>query len=202
MATRKPSTAVATQESTEATQLTVEQLADRDMERWSNQELRDIQDFESAMRTAVETYGTVDDATQELGNGFALLSKDDKKKLVGKPFLALYWTFNPGDYGGHFASMVAITNDNQRFIINDGSSGIYQDLLSYSQEHNGRQGGLLCPGGLRESTYDTCPGCGRPRNALQTECTNMLHNGSVCGNTEERRDKGSTFYLETSRQPS
>jgi len=205
MATRKPAQAASTSDdnavATTSDTLTVEKLADRTLEKWSNTELRELEDFEQAIRVATETYGGIDDVTRELGNGFALLSKEDKKKLVGQPFLALYWTFNPGDYGGHFASMAAMTPDGGRFILNDGGTGIYQDLLTYTQEHGGRQGGLMCSGGLRESTYDTCKGCGKPRNKLVAECTNNLSNGTVCGNTEEGRDKGTTYYIETSRQP-
>jgi hypothetical protein len=180
----------------------VERLAGRTMERWSNADLREIPDYETAMRVALETYGEVADATMELGNGFALLSKGDKAKLVGKPFLAMYWTFNESqEYGGHFASMAAVTADNQKFIVNDGSAGIFQDLLAFTQEHNGRQGALLCPGGLRESSYPTCPDCGKPRPQSMEECTRELSNGSPCGSTDTRRGVGQTFYLETSRQP-
>jgi hypothetical protein len=194
-------TAPAVRESSQVTDFTVEQLAERTMERWSNPELREINDYEMAMRAAIETYGEVADATKELGNGFALLSKDDKAKLVGTPFLLLYWTFQHGDYG-YFASAAAVTPDGMKFIMNDGSSGMFQDLLGFTQEHNGRQGGLLCPGGLRESTYPTCTGCSQPRSTVAKVCTNRLSNDTECGDESDERSSGTTYYLETSRQPS
>jgi hypothetical protein len=190
------------QTATPAEQFPVEMLAQRDMERWSNADLRAVTDYEAAMRAALETYGEVSDATKELGNGFALLTKGDKAALVGKPFLILYWTFNESqEYGGYFASMACVTPEGQKFIVNDGGAGIYEDLLSFSQEHQGRQGALLCPGGLRESSYPTCPDCGKPRPQSMNPCTRTLGNGTECGSTEDRRGAGQTFYLETSRQP-
>lgn len=181
----------------------VDMLAQRTMERWTSSELRELPDYETAMRAAIETYGEVSDATRELGNGFALLTKGDKAKLVGKPFLALFWTFHASEeYGGFFSSMSCVTNDSRKFIVNDGGSGIYEDLLSFTQEHQGRQGGLLCPGGLRESSYPTCPDCGKPRPRAMLECTRTYPNNSVCGSTSEERNAGQTFYLETSAQDS
>src|ERR1044072_7706806 len=97
--------------------------------------------------------------------------------------------------------MECVTPQGQKFIVNDGGSGIYEDLLSFSQEHQGRQGALLCPGGLRESTYPTCPDCGKPRSTAAEECTKTLSNGTPCGSTAKERGQGQTFYLEPSRQP-
>lgn len=189
-------------QSKQSKELTVAELADRDLERWSDRELRELTDYEQAIQAAIGVYGKADDVTEEIGNGFAVLSKDDKAKLVGKPFFALYWTFNAGDFGDYFVSAACITPEGMKFILNDGSSGIYQQLADYSTTHDGKQGALMCPGGLRSSTYPTCPGCQRPRPKQTVECTNLLHNGTVCGDTSEDRETGTTFYLETARQPS
>lgn len=184
-----------------AKQFTVKELSERDMERWDSSELRELTDFETALKKVQETYGPVVKASETLGNGFALLSNQDKAKLAGKPFLLLFWTFNPGDFGDYFVSCAAMTSDGQKFILNDGSSGIYTQLREFSIEHDGRQGGLLVEGGLRMSQYATCSSCDRPRNKMQAVCTNLLGNGSQCGDKSEERHSGETAYLETARQP-
>lgn len=181
--------------------ITVSDLAERSLERWDDAELRGLTDYEQAVKQAADLYGGIDDVSKEIGNGFAVLAKDDKARLVGKPFVALFWTFNAGDYGDYFATMFAISPDGAKFIINDGSSGVYAQLRDYSVTHDGRMGGLSVPAGLRASEYPTCKTCGKPRPKNIEVCTNLMNNGTDCNDKSDARDTGRTFYLDTAAQP-
>lgn len=76
---------------------------------------------------------------------------EDKSHLVGVPFVGLRWRFNKGD-AGEFVSMEVVTEDGRRLIVNDGSTGIYQQLLRLTTE-TGRTAGIACKKGLRRSDY-------------------------------------------------
>lgn len=160
-------------------------------ERPTDTELRGIGNLEDAMAFMAERYGAVEAITERLGNGFSILK--DKKPLVGVPFYILYTDLIDGEFG-EFATMAVITADTnqRRFIVNDGSTGIYQQVTELREQ---RAGGFFVPQGLRESTYATCPskegGCGRARDERKTECPH-------CGNDSTTRGTGSTYYLDTS----
>ncbi len=158
-------------------------------ERFKDSQLRDVTSFEDAMRLAREAYGEVHDITDELGNGFRLIQKDDKGKLTGIPFIILHTAFNDGDFG-EFASIALVTADNRKLILNDGSSGI-ADQLRGLVTATGRYGGWMVPGGLRESQYDTCKDCDRPRPQREDVCNH-------CGSDTTERHTGRTYYLDTS----
>jgi hypothetical protein len=150
-------------------------------------DLRGIGSYEDALALAEEINGNVIDIAEELGSGFALL--DDKNKLVGEEFVLIQWRFSSGDYG-MFVSAGLVTKTGKKYIINDGSSGIRDMLLEFSQSTK-RFGGMKVPRGLRESTYATCFECGVPMTTDEPECTK-------CGYVGEKRGKGQTFYLDTS----
>lgn len=125
---------------------------------YSTEDLRAVTSIEDALQLAAREHGGVVEASGEVGDGFTLLDKDEKMRLVGVPLLFLEWQFNPGDYGGNFVSARVFQFGEQggiagRFIINDGSTGIYETLREYT-ERTGRTGGLLVKRGLRASTYN------------------------------------------------
>jgi hypothetical protein len=116
--------------------------------------LRSIGDFDTAMRVATEAVGApAVSAADELGTGFELLGKDDKNRLVGVPFIAIQWAFQAGDYASEFVTMHVVTKDNARYIVNDGSTGIAQQLRDYT-DRTGRTGNMLVPKGLVRSDYE------------------------------------------------
>lgn len=125
---------------------------------FSDTELRGISSFEDAMRLAAEKYGDVIDAADEIGSGFIML--DNKDKLVGEPFVILSFAFPEGDFldedgnPGHFAVVRLVTKHGDRFVVTDGSHGIYQQLEDF-HIRSGRSGGLVVSGGLRKSEYKT-----------------------------------------------
>lgn len=93
-------------------------------------------------------------ADQVLGDGFAIL--DDKSKLVGIEMLILEWRLNTGNLGG-FVSMRAVGKADGggmlKYIVNDGSTGIYAQLKDFT-EKTGKTGGLYLKHGFRVSEYD------------------------------------------------
>lgn len=159
----------------------VPELANR--RQFTDDDMREIKTFEDAQRMAAEKFGEVLNYSEEFGTGFTLL--DDKDRIVGKDMFILEWQINKGTWG-EFASFAVITESNEKYIINDGSSGIYAQLAELSYSHN-KSGGLFITGGLRKSTYDTCLECGVPRPP-EIVCTR-------CGDTTDRRAEGTTYYL-------
>lgn len=160
-------------------------------ERFSNDQLRSIASLEDAMKLVAQSYGGVQSIEEfELGTGFKLLDDKDKGRLVDVPFVILHYQFNEGDFGKDFVSVTLITADaNQlRLILNDGGTGICDQLRDVAT--TGRYGGIMVPGGLRVSEYDTCVACGKPRKESALVCS--------CGDDNAKRSKGATYYLEVS----
>lgn len=152
-----------------------------------DQDLRGVQSYEDAIALAEQINETVIEISEELGSGFALL--EDKDKLIKTPFVVIQWRFSAGDFGG-FVSAAVVTKGGDKFIINDGSAGIMDQLMKLSQKHK-RFGGLNVPQGLRKSTYATCPDCGKPMSRDEVEC-------GTCNFSGEKRGVGQTFYFDTS----
>lgn len=118
---------------------------------FSVDELAGITSFDDALNLVAEKIGqeNVSVASQEIGDGFKLL--DNKDQLCGVAFIAVTWDFHMGDHG-EFTSMKVVTKDGGKFIINDGSSGIRDQLIGFSKKKK-TQGGLFCEKGLRRSDY-------------------------------------------------
>lgn len=75
----------------------------------------------------------------------------DKGTLVKVPFVGLRWRFTEGDMGS-FVSLEIVTEDGRRLVVNDGSTGIYRQLRTLTDE-TGRMQGITCRKGLRRSDY-------------------------------------------------
>lgn len=75
----------------------------------------------------------------------------DKARLIGVPFMIADVAHYVGKFGDAVAVML-LTEDNHRYVINDGSSGIYRQVMDIVNR-TGRKAGLKCPNGLRASTY-------------------------------------------------
>lgn len=168
------------------------------LNRFDDTQLRGIQSYEDAERLLVEEYGAdaISDIADWIGNGFTVLSKELKSTLVGKPFLILDWAFNIGDIGP-FVSARVMTQDGGKFVLNDGSSGVYAELRELT-DRTRKNTGYRAKRGLRVSQYDTCAACDRPRRKDDAVCPNMLSNNTSCGDESKERHRGETFYLDTS----
>lgn len=114
-------------------------------------ELAGIKSFDDALALVKEKMGdsSVGVADQEIGDGFKLL--ENKDLLSSVECLFVTWDFHQGDHG-EFVSAKVVTIDGAKYIVNDGSSGIRDQLMSYSAKKNS-QGGLFCRKGLRRSDY-------------------------------------------------
>ncbi len=131
----------------------------------SDDQLRNVGTFEDALRLVQEELGAqIDRVEDEVGTGFIVL--DDKSKLEGVDFLAIMWKFYYSDdfsyraedgsiQPGQFVSIHLMTADGKKYIINDGTKGGIRDqLLGYTERHDGKCAGLMCQGGLQVSEYD------------------------------------------------
>jgi hypothetical protein len=124
---------------------------------FSREELSGIESFEDAMRLATSAHGTVVNAHEslELGDGFKIADEEDKGRLIGVPLMLLEWSFRDGDFGD-YVSIRAISQGEDgkttKWILNDGSTGIKEDLEDFTKK-TGRTGGLFVRNGLRVSRY-------------------------------------------------
>jgi hypothetical protein len=76
---------------------------------------------------------------------------EDKGRLVGVPLLIVKWNFHPGK-GGDFVSLWILTQTGERYIVNDGSTGIKEQLQTYTAE-TGRNAMLRADRGFSRSDY-------------------------------------------------
>lgn len=154
----------------------------------SDAKLREIATFDDAEELVTAMYGDIVDVTTQIGNGFIVLDKVTKAKLVDVPFIILSSGFVFGDFGSYFASMSVVAKDGGKYIVNDGGAGILEQLRDLATA-TGRFGGFKVPHGLRASTYATCPDCEKGRGQELTECPH-------CGSDSSGRGKATTYYLD------
>ena len=119
--------------------------------------LRNAQSFDDFVELTRQTHGEVVEVGSVMGDGFTLIDADDKARLVGIPLLFMEWTFRDGDFGRPYVSVRVIARlpggMMGRYIFNDGSTGIADQLAKYTKK-TGKLGGLVVPMGLRESNYE------------------------------------------------
>jgi len=78
---------------------------------------------------------------------------EDKGKLVGVPFIIVYWEKHEEGNFGSFITMFIIDKDDKRYIVNDGSTGIRDQLERLSKEST-TNGMIVCRNGFRVSEYE------------------------------------------------
>jgi hypothetical protein len=88
-------------------------------------------------------------SASEMGGGWAVLNKQDKNRLCGVPLLILSSTLHDGEFG-EFVSLQVLTNT-ERLIVNDGSTGIFQQVKDKLTEGDLRA--IYCKHGFRRSDY-------------------------------------------------
>lgn len=116
------------------------------------------------------------DAAEVLGDGFTVLEKDQKRILCGVPVLFLSWTFSRGDYGRPFASIHCVAQlpgvGLGKFIINDGGSGLAEQLAKFTVKAGGESKKLLVKKGLKASDYTKeIPDPENPEKTISIEST-------------------------------
>lgn len=134
---------------------------------FSPAQLRDIRTFEDAARLAQEQLGATVVSSESLGDGFTLY--EDKEDLVGLPMMFISWSFSQGDFGSFVAARVLVqypgNAEAQKYVITDGSTGIYQQLKDLAERGDGPQI-LMAPRGLRKSEYTYTDDKGEKRPAV------------------------------------
>lgn len=131
--------------------------------------LAEIQSFDDALKVVNDVFGgEIVEADKVLGTGFGVA--DEKAAYVGIPMVILKGDRNPSDKGekGRFWSLHAVTKDGRKVILNDGGTGIADqmdalaermpDLFLRSQNEQGQERvsmakPMLIKRGLRMSSY-------------------------------------------------
>lgn len=102
--------------------------------------------------------GIVPESFDDYGSGFSVL--EDKRQLIKVPFYILEWRVNAGDMG-EFTSLVAMTERGDKYVVNDGSTGIHEQLAAVVKRREAKgitgpalRAGLVVRKGLRVSDYE------------------------------------------------
>lgn len=120
-------------------------------------DLAAIGSFADAVK-ALEAFNVAVEKTSDYGTGFVIVK--DKNVLIGVDFLILDWRFTDSSkYEGDFVSAACVTKDGRKLILNDGSTGIRDQLKLVTSErikkgHDHPQAGILVQNGLVRSDYD------------------------------------------------
>lgn len=146
---------------------------------YSAEELRGIQSFADVQKLFSEHGVTVVSAADELGDGFQLVSTEEKDQFIGREMMILSWAFAEGDVKkpdgskSEFVAMRFVCQEQGggvgKYVITDGGTGIYKTLREYT-DRTGLYGGMHVKKGLRASRY-----------------------------TNEFTDDGVTHYIDTSK---
>lgn len=133
----------------------------------SEDAMMEVSSFEDAL-AILNASGVVAESISDFGAGFTVV---DKARLVNVPFVILEWRFNASELNdAGFVSLSVVTKNNDKWIINDGSTGILQQLIRITRvrrqrKHATPQNGLAVPAGLSVSNYKFTDAEGKERPA-------------------------------------
>lgn len=127
----------------------------------TSEDYASISSFDDALRLVGEKLGGEVVDASDLGDGFSVLDKAAKKTLIGVPFLVLSVSFHDGDYKDEdgnftqFASLRIVTRDGRKLVLNDGGTGIPEQIKTLWKMRPQTTGKpILVHKGLRVSEYD------------------------------------------------
>lgn len=123
---------------------------------FSENELRDLDSMFDVMSTQ-----DVANISDVMGTGFSVL--EDKNRLVGVEFVIVRYGVHEGE-NGQFTTIHVVTTHKDKYVVNDGSTGIHAQLAEY-KERAGRVCPLYVPRGLRVSEYDFTDDGGNKKRA-------------------------------------
>lgn len=120
--------------------------------------------FTESDLTAIQSFGDVGaflkregiltDTLKDYGNGFEVL--DNKASLSGVTFAIIDYRFSKGD-NGEFVSLTIVTKDNRKLIVNDGSTGIRNQMREIMQQREERgiplKRPIMVEHGVKGNTY-------------------------------------------------
>ncbi len=165
--------------------------------RLSDDELANVASFQDAMNLVNERFGgEIIDVAQELGTGFSVL--DDKARLIGVPFIILEARESEGDYTrngepGTFVSLTLVCDDRKgggKFIVNDGGTGIRDQLLSYWKNNPDKCG--TTAEGMHYSTVPFLVRNGLSRSSYYRD----PKTGDVSRKQQDGYEPAETYYLD------
>lgn len=129
--------------------------------------LGDIRSLADAFDALSQNGIAVRDISEHYGTGFEVAEKD---VLVGKPFVILQSAFYESDFDtqdGVFVTLYVVTEDQNKWIINDGSTGICAQMLRIAKREGITPGhkvvgpsALMVKRGLTRSEYTNEHGAG------------------------------------------
>lgn len=126
----------------------VEEMSLAEYEQWLKEEQVEVTPFEGTSQ-------------------WELFDKDDKRKLVGVPFVIARLRFTDNE-SGKFVSVCIFTREGSglppKIVFNDGSTGVYRQLESEVTK-NGKMTAIMCPKGLRASDYKYTDEEGKQKDA-------------------------------------
>lgn len=129
--------------------------------------MMEVTTFDEAL-AILSASGVVAESISDFGAGFTVV---DKARLVNVPFVILEWRFNSSELNdAGFVSLSVVTKNNDKWVINDGSTGILQQLIRVTRvrrqrKHATPQNGLAVPAGLSVSNYRYTDAEGKERPA-------------------------------------
>lgn len=122
---------------------------------FSDEQLAAITSWSDAEKL-VASIGVPVENFDDYGTGFKVL--EDKAKLVKEPFVILEHRFSQGDKGTFVSCVIVVKSTNQKLIVNDGSTGIRDQLLTVDAKRTEKgidvRIPIVVPNGLRVSEYD------------------------------------------------
>ena len=133
----------------------------------SEDAMMEVSSFEDAL-AILNASGVVAESISDFGAGFTVV---DKARLLNVPFVILEWRFNASELNdAGFVSLSVVTKNNDKWVINDGSTGILQQLIRITRvrrqrKHATPQNGLAVPAGLSVSNYKFTDAEGKERPA-------------------------------------
>lgn len=154
--------------------------------RFTDDDLRTVETFADAFG-ANGLVKSVEDYSEAYGSGFAVLETNDKDRLVKTAFGIVEWRFSTGDQGEFVSALVITERTNEKYVLNDGSTGICDQLRRVTADRLAKgwpeteaSRGLYVKNGLRRSDY-LLDAAGQP-----------MPKGSDPG---ESAGTGTTYYL-------
>lgn len=119
---------------------------------FTDDQLAEINSWDD-LGTAIGLTGLAQVDSSTFGTGYELLEKKDR--LVGTPFAILDWAFREGDYDKDrgYVSLIVLTKSGEKWIVNDGSTGIYDQMKGIDKKLGGTPTVIKVGKGLRKSEY-------------------------------------------------